>query len=146
VEDRELEAGELECLLAEAETPLHQLCGHLTPLWVPVDSYRLKQEQLLAAAHQQKEQQQKEQQEKEHAPVFLQVIFLSSDCRSMIYIPLPFFQCCGSMTFWGGFGSGFGSGSGSWIRILQFSSLAFKMPAKNYQGNFLTQFCLFITF
>ncbi len=27
-------------------------------------------------------------------------------------------------------GSGFGSGSGSWIRILLFSSLTFKMPAK----------------
>ncbi len=38
-------------------------------------------------------------------------------------------------------GSGFGSGS--WIRILLFSSLAFKMPAKNY---FLTQFFLLITF
>jgi hypothetical protein len=86
VEDRELEAGELESLMAEAETPLHQLCGHLTPIWVPVDSYRLKQEQLLAAAHQQKEQQQKEQQQKEQQqkeqqekelpPVFLQVMFL----------------------------------------------------------------------
>ncbi len=28
-------------------------------------------------------------------------------------------------------GSGFGSGYGSWIRILLFSSLTFKMPAKN---------------
>ncbi len=28
-------------------------------------------------------------------------------------------------------GSGFGSGSGSWIQILLFSSLTFKMPAKN---------------
>ncbi len=81
MEDRELEAGELECLLAEAETPLHQLCGHLTPIWVPVDSYRLKQEQLLAAAQQQKEQQQKEQQEKELSPVFVQVMFLISKLR-----------------------------------------------------------------
>jgi hypothetical protein len=94
VEDRELEAGELESLVAEAETPLHQLCGHLTPIWVPVDSYRLKQEQLLAAAQHQKEQQekkqqQKEQQEKELPPVFVQVIFLFRDCRSMIYIPVP---------------------------------------------------------
>jgi hypothetical protein len=39
----------------------------------------------------------------------------------------------GSMTLTNGsgFGSGFGSGSGSWIRILLFSSLTFKMPAKN---------------
>ncbi len=81
----ELEAGELESLVAEAETPLHQLCGHLTPIWVPVDSYRLKQEQLLAAAHQQKEQ--KEQQEKEVQPVFLEVMFLFiSGCRSRILI------------------------------------------------------------
>ncbi len=36
-----------------------------------------------------------------------------------------------------------GSGSGSWIRILLFSSLTFKMPAKT---NFLTQFFLLITF
>ncbi len=76
LQDVELEAGELESLVAEAETPLHQLCGHLTPIWVPVDSYRLKQEQLLAAAHQQKEQQEKEQQEKEMPPVFLQVMVL----------------------------------------------------------------------
>ncbi len=54
-------------------------------------------------------------------------------------------QCFGSMKFWGGSGSGSGSadpclwlvdpdpgsGSGSWIRILLFSSLTFKMPAKN---------------
>ncbi len=82
MEDGKLEAGELESLLAEAEAPLHQLCGHLTPIWVPVDSYRLKQEQLLAAAHQLKEQQEKErqekeQQEKELPPVFLQVMFFS---------------------------------------------------------------------
>jgi len=57
----------------------------------------------------------------------------------------PFFQCCGSMTFWGLIwirirhrrsmpltdGSGFGFGSGSWIRILLFASLTFKMQAKN---------------
>jgi hypothetical protein len=89
VEDRELEAGELECLVAEAETPLHQLCGHLTPIWVPVDSYRLKQEQLLLAAHQQKEQQQKEQQEKEMAPVFHQVMFLFSVLRIQDIHPDP---------------------------------------------------------
>jgi hypothetical protein len=77
----ELEAGELESLVAEAETPLHQLCGHLSPIWVPVDSYRLKQEQLLAAAHQAKEQQEKEQQEKELPPVFVQVMFLTSVLR-----------------------------------------------------------------
>jgi hypothetical protein len=44
------------------------------------------------------------------------------------------------MTFWGGSGSGSadmpltsgsGFGSRSWIRILLFSSLTFKMPAKN---------------
>jgi hypothetical protein len=43
------------------------------------------------------------------------------------------------MTFWGGSGIRIrgsmpltnGSGSGSWIRILLFSSLTFKMPAKN---------------
>jgi hypothetical protein len=87
----ELEAGELETLLAEAETPLHQLCGHLTPIWVPVDSYRLKQEQLQAAAHQQKEQQEKEQQEKEQQEkelpaVFVQVMFCYQCCGSMICI------------------------------------------------------------
>ncbi len=37
------------------------------------------------------------------------------------------------------------NGSGSWIRILLFSSLTFKMPAKNY-SNFLTQFFLLVTF
>ncbi len=39
----------------------------------------------------------------------------------------------GSMPLTNGSGSGFGSGSGSgsWIRILLFSSLTFKMPAKN---------------
>ncbi len=36
-----------------------------------------------------------------------------------------------------------GSGSGSWIRILLFSSLTFKMPTKN---KFLTQCFLLITF
>ncbi len=36
-----------------------------------------------------------------------------------------------------------GSGSGSWILNLLFSSLTFKMPAKN---KFLTQFFLLITF
>ncbi len=35
-------------------------------------------------------------------------------------------QCCWSMTFLCGFGSA------SWIRILLFSSLTFKMPTKNY--------------
>ncbi len=35
------------------------------------------------------------------------------------------------MTVWCGSGSGSGFGSGSWIRILLFSSLTFKMPAKN---------------
>ncbi len=47
-------------------------------------------------------------------------------------------QCCGSMTFWCGFGSGSASadpslltnGSGSWIRTLLFSSLTFKIPTK----------------
>jgi hypothetical protein len=38
-------------------------------------------------------------------------------------------------------GSGFGSGS--WIRILLFSSLTFRMPAKN---KFFTQFFMLITF
>ncbi len=66
-------------------------------------------------------------------------------------------QCSGSMTFWcgsgssdpclwlngSGYGCGFGSGSGSWIRTLLFSSLTFKMPAKNY---FLPQFFLLVTF
>jgi hypothetical protein len=50
-----------------------------------------------------------------------------------------FYQCCGSMTFWGGSGSTDpclwlmdpDPGSRSWIRILLFSSLTFKMPAKN---------------
>ena len=37
----------------------------------------------------------------------------------------------GSMPLTNGSGSGFGSRSGSWIRILLFSSLTFKMPAKN---------------
>ncbi len=46
-------------------------------------------------------------------------------------------QCCGSMTFWGG--SGFGSSD----PCLLISSLTYKMPAKT---NFLTQFCLLITF
>ncbi len=60
-------------------------------------------------------------------------------------------QCCGSMTFWGGSGSAdpclwlmdprirtrirgsvpLTNGSVSWIRILLFSSLTFKTPAKN---------------
>jgi hypothetical protein len=39
-----------------------------------------------------------------------------------------FCQCCGSMPLTKG--SWFGSGSGSWIRILLFSSLTFKMPKK----------------
>jgi hypothetical protein len=42
------------------------------------------------------------------------------------------------MTFWGGSGSmplTNGSESGSWIRTLLFSSLTFKMPAKNYFFN-----------
>jgi hypothetical protein len=37
----------------------------------------------------------------------------------------------GSMPLTNGSGFGSGFGSGSWIRILLFSSLAFKMPAKN---------------
>jgi hypothetical protein len=53
-------------------------------------------------------------------------------------IKKPSHQCCGYMKFWGGSGSADasanGSGSGfrsrSWIRILLFSSLTFKMPAK----------------
>ncbi len=41
-------------------------------------------------------------------------------------------QCCGSMSFWGGSGSApLTNGSGSWIQILLYSSLTFKMPAKN---------------
>jgi hypothetical protein len=36
------------------------------------------------------------------------------------------------------------NGSGSWIRILQFSSLTFKMPKKKLI--FLTQFFLLVTF
>jgi hypothetical protein len=50
------------------------------------------------------------------------------------------YQCSGSMTFWSGSDPDpdrrsvpltNGSGSGSWIRILLFSSLTFKMPTKN---------------
>jgi hypothetical protein len=51
----------------------------------------------------------------------------------------------GSMPLTNGseFGSGSGFGSGSWIRILLFSSLTFKMQAKT---NFLTQFFLLISY
>jgi hypothetical protein len=62
------------------------------------------------------------------------------NCGILLYFTLAKFsktitlnQCCGSMTFWGGSEPG----SGSWIRILLFSSLTFKMPAK--KTNFLTQ-------
>ncbi len=48
-------------------------------------------------------------------------------------------QCCWSMTFLCGFGSG------SWIRILLFSSLTFKMPTKNYFLFFIFYFfCLLL--
>ncbi len=42
-------------------------------------------------------------------------------------------QCCGSMTFWGWILASMPrtNGSGSWIRILLYSSLTFKMSAKN---------------
>ena len=46
-------------------------------------------------------------------------------------------QCFGSMTFW------CRSGSASWIRILLFAPLTFKMPTITY---FLSQFFLLITF
>jgi hypothetical protein len=45
-------------------------------------------------------------------------------------------HCCGSMTFW------CASGSGSWIRILLFSSLTFKMTTKN--KFFKKNFCLLL--
>ncbi len=65
----------------------------------------------------------------------------SREEHNIISVPSPvhFDQCCGSMTFWGGSGSV----SGSWIRILLFSSLTFKMPAKNL---FFNTIFLLITF
>jgi hypothetical protein len=62
--------------------------------------------------------------------------FYAHLCKSIFRVRSCGNQCCGSMTFWGGSGSmpltnGFGSGSGSWFRILIFSSLTYKMPAKN---------------
>jgi hypothetical protein len=39
-------------------------------------------------------------------------------------------QCCGSMTFWCG-SMPLTNGSGSWIQILLFSLLTFKMPTKS---------------
>ncbi len=41
-------------------------------------------------------------------------------------------------------GSGFGSGSTSWIRILLFSSLTFKMPAKKQFFNTIFSACYFL--
>jgi len=70
----EVEAGELEALLVESEAPLHTLCPYLTPIWVPVDSYKLKQElalqQLAARKEKEKEEEEKEmEKEKEGSPV-----------------------------------------------------------------------------
>jgi hypothetical protein len=67
-----------------------------------------------------------------------------------IQIIISFKQCSGSMTLWwirirGSMpltnGSGSGFGFGSWIQILLFSSLTFKMPAKNKFFNTIFSAC-----
>ncbi len=63
---------------------------------------------------------------------------MSGGANSMMWgASSSWMQCCGSMTFWewirirGSMPLTNGSGFASWIRILLFSSLTFKMPAEN---------------
>jgi hypothetical protein len=59
---------------------------------------------------------------RQHISFFLS-FFLYKRSRPFLFYTYCTFQCRGSMPLT--------NGSGSWIRILLFSSLTFKMPAKN---------------
>ncbi len=61
---------------------------------------------------------------------FLTVDIAFHNNNSEVVKGAPFEQCSGSVTFWYGFGSADPYTSGLRIRILLFSSVAFKMPTK----------------
>jgi hypothetical protein len=67
----------------------------------------------------------------EQEPLEKPLIFKTDKCKAVLRIHdiLGWIRIRESMPLTDGSGSGFGSGS--WIRILLFSSLTFKMPAKN---------------